>query len=132
MGYFKSIDEAREHFINDRFATANGMGIDELFEGGCVCSMDIRDDHRNAIGGVMGGVIYTLADFAFAVASNDDHSPTTGIDGAIKYLTVAKGKRLIARAGCVKSGRTTSVYEVAVSDDTGRKIALFIGTGYKL
>ncbi len=130
MGTFASLDEARDFFKGDRFATTNGMTIDELSDGRAVCSMTIRDDHRNAHGGVMGGAIFTLADFAFAVASNNDRENTTGLHSAIEYLSGAKGTRLIAEAVCVKSGRTTSVYEVTVTDDTGRKIALFIGTGY--
>ncbi len=132
MATFNSLEEAREYFKQDRFAFTNGMGIDELSADGCLCSMEIREDHRNALGGVMGGVIYTLADFAFAVASNNDHSPTVALSGNIDYLSASKGTRLFARASCVKSGRSTSVYQIRVSDDCGRDVALFIGSGYKL
>ena len=66
--------ENKEHFKKDRFATLNGMQIDELGEDSCVCSMTLTDDHRNAYGGVMGGVTFTLADFALAVTSNQIHS----------------------------------------------------------
>ena len=129
---FKSLEEARRTFENDRFATKNGARIEELSDGHCVCSMDITDDHRNALGGIMGGAIFTLADFAFAVASNDDHSPTVALDVNIHFLTSSKGDRLTATARKVKSGRTTSVFEITVTDDGGKEIALFIGTGYKL
>ncbi len=132
MSTFSSLDEAREYFKNDRFAAVNGMRLDELFDDGCFCSMELRDDHRNALGGVMGGVIYTLADFAFAIASNNDHSPTVALDVTINYLSSSKGTRLEAKAKRVKSGRTTSVYSVTVTDDMGKDIALFTGTGYKL
>ena len=73
MSTFSSVEEAREFFKNDRFATYNGMQLDELYEDGCVCSMTIREDHKNAYGGVMGGVIFTLADFALAITSNNIH-----------------------------------------------------------
>ena len=132
MGTFKSLEEAREYFKNDRFAYSNGVVIDELYDGGCVCSMDIRADHRNALGSVMGGVIFTLADFAFAVSSNNDRSKTVGLEAKINYLAASKGSRLTARSSCVKQGRTTSVYSVTVTDDLGKDIALFIGTGYGL
>jgi acyl-CoA thioesterase len=130
MGAFASIDEARKYFEADRFATVNGMTVDELTDDVCVCSMTIRPEHRNAVGGVMGGVTFTLADFAFAVASNHARKGTVGLHSSIEYLSGVKGGRLIASAVRVKSGRTTCVYEVTVTDDTGRKIALFIGTGY--
>ena len=96
MSTFKTIDEAREFFTGDKFAMSNGMRIDELWEDGCLCSMDIRDDHRNAVGGVMGGVIFTLGDFAFAVASNNVHMTTVGQHVSISYLSGSRGKRLYA------------------------------------
>ena len=132
MGTFQNVEEARSFFTRDRFATVNGMHLDVLTDEECVCSVELTDDHRNAVGGVMGGVIYTLADFAFAAASNNDHRGTVGLDCSIHYLSGTKGTRLTASAVCEKSGRTTSVYRVTVRDDLGKEIALFIGTGYKL
>ena len=132
MGTFRSIEEAREFFKNDRFATDNGMRIDELFEGGCVCSMELTDAHRNAYGGTMGGVIFTLGDFAFAVSSNNDHQPTVALTVNVNFTAQPKGKRLIASSKCVKSGRTTCVYDIRVTDETGRDVALFACTGFKL
>ena len=132
MGTFSSIEEARTFFMNDRFAAVNGMEIDALYDGGCVCSMEIRDDHRNAVGGVMGGVIFTLADFAFAVSSNNDHNPTVALQANINYFSSSKGTRLIAKSDCVKKGKTTSVFHITVTDDLGKDIALLIATGYKL
>ena len=132
MGQFNTIEEAREYFAGDKFAMVNGITIDELSEECCVCSMDIREDHRNAMGGVMGGVMFTLADFAQAVLSNHIHKYTTALDVSINFLSQPKGSRLIAKALCVKSGRTTSVFNISISDDTGRAVALAVGTGYKL
>lgn len=132
MSTFNNIDEAREFFKGDTFAMANGMTIDELLDDGCICSMKLRGDHRNAMGGVMGGVIFTLGDFAFAVASNNDHKGTVALSVNINYLSSSKGTKLFARSTCIKSGRTTSVYQVSITDDLGKDIALFTGTGYKI
>lgn len=132
MPTFSTIEEAREVFKEDRFATSNGMQIDELGEDWCVCSMTVTENHRNAYGGVMGGVIFTLADFALAVTSNQIHSLSVASQVSINYLNAPKGERLIAKSTCVKSGRTTTVINVNVSDDTGRLIALFVGTAFKL
>ena len=132
MSFFSDIEEAREFFKGDRFAASNGMSIFSIYDGGCVCKAQIRDDHRNALGGIMGGVIFTLADFAFAVASNNDHRPTVSLDSDIRFLSASKGSELTAKAELVKSGKTTSVFHVIVTDEFEREIALFTGTGYKL
>ena len=132
MGTFASLEEAQEHFKKDKFATNAGMIIDELGEDYSVCSVTLTDDHRNAYGGVMGGAIFTLADLAFAACANQIHCLSVAQQISINYLSAPKGERLIAKAKCIKTGRTTSVINVSVSDDTGRDVALFIGTAFKL
>ena len=71
MGITRNIEEAREFFKGDRFATENGMVIEELDGEHAVTSVVLTDRHKNALGGVMGGAIFTLADFAFAALTND-------------------------------------------------------------
>ena len=132
MSTFASLEEARTYFANDRYAAMSGITLDELTEDGCVCSVTIEDKHRNALGGVMGGVIFTLADFAFAVSVNNEHFSTVALDANIHFLSAPKGERLIARSARVRSGRTTAVYEITIRDDLGKNVALFVGTGYKL
>lgn len=132
MATYITLEEAQEVFRGDRFATSNGMHIDELGEDSCVCSMTLTENHRNAYGGVMGGVTFTLADFALAVTSNQIHSLSVAQQVSINYLNAPKGERLIARSKCIKNGKTTSVINVDVEDDTGRLIAQFVGTAFKL
>ena len=76
MPTFRDIEDARAYFEGDRFAVENGITLDELGENWATCSMTIAPRHMNANGGVMGGAIFTLADFAFAAASNNVHRPT--------------------------------------------------------
>lgn len=132
MGTFATLKEAREHFRNDRFATNAGMVVDEIGEDYSTCSVTLTDDHKNAYGGIMGGVIFTLADLAFAVCANNIHLLSVAQNVSINYLNAPKGTRLIAKAKCIKNGKTTSVLNVYVSDDTGRDVALFTGTAFKL
>ena len=132
MATFSGIDEARAYFQGDRFATENGMTLDAIGDGTAVCSMTLSIRHQNANGGVMGGAIFTLADFAFAAAVNNVHRPTVAQQVSINYLNAPKGNRLTATARQRKDGRSTCVYVVDVTDDTGRDIAQFVGTGYKL
>jgi len=132
MSSFKSVEEARPYFSNDRFATENGITLDELDERHSVCSVELSPRHKNAFGGVMGGAIFTLADFAFATLTNDREHVTVAQQVSINYLSPAKGRKLIATATYKKDGRSSSVVNVDVVDDTGREIAQFVGTGFKL
>jgi acyl-CoA thioesterase len=132
MRQFQSIEEAREFFKDDLFATNAGVTIDELGEDYCVCSMPITPNHKNAAGGVMGGAIFTLGDLAFAVAANNMHRITVAQQVSINFLSGSRGSRLIARAQCKKDGKTTCVFNIDITDDLNRDIAQFVGTGYKL
>ena len=132
MGSFTTIEEARAFFSNDRFATENGMTLDELDDCHAVCSLALSERHRNAQGGVMGGAIFTLADFAFAALTNGRGKVTVAQQVSINYLSAAKGTKLTATARYRKDGRSSCVVNVDVVDDTGRDIAQFVGTGFKL
>lgn len=132
MVNFNSVDEAKEFFYKDKFAVNTGITLDELTEDEAICSLKLTDEHRNAYGGVMGGVIFTLGDFAFAVLSNQIHQLTVAQQVDIHYLSAPKGDKLIAKATCRKDGRTSSIINVDISDDVGRDVAQFIGTGFKL
>lgn len=132
MANFNTLEEAREFFYKDKFAVTTGVTLDEIGEDEAICSLEITDDHKNAYGGVMGGVIFTLADFTFAVLSNQIHQLTVAQQVDIHYLSAPKGEKLIAKATCRKNGRTSCIVNVDVSDDTGRDVAQFIGTGFKL
>ena len=78
-----ALEEVRERFSQDRFATVNGAVIEAVGEGYAKCSIILNETHRNALGAVMGGAIFTLADFAFAVASNWNKAATQKAASAI-------------------------------------------------
>ena len=80
---------------------------------------------------IMGGAIFTLADFAFAVASNHEKLGTVSLNANITFLRASKGDKLIATAECVRDGRTTCYYRVSVTDNTGALIAEITTSGYK-
>jgi acyl-CoA thioesterase len=76
------LDKLNKRFEKDFFATkatkiklVNAEPVDLYNETNCeatnvICEMVIEDLHRNAAGGVMGGAIFTLADYAFAICAN--------------------------------------------------------------
>lgn len=126
----KTLEEVREDFSKDRFATDNGAVIDKIAKDYAMCSLDIKECHKNALGAVMGGVYFTLADFTFAVASNWEKPGTVSLDSTISYLSPAKGSKLIAQAHCKRNGRTTCNYTIDVTDDLGNLVATVTITGY--
>ena len=127
----KPSEEVKKMFEQDRFATDNGAYIEEVDDHYAKCSLKIEDRHRNAMGAVMGGVYFTLADFALAVASNWQEMGSVSLNSEIAYLGAARGDVLTAEAVCVKNGRTTSYYRIEVKDGQGKLAAVVNTTGYR-
>ena len=128
----KTLEQVKQMFEGDRFATENGAVIDEIGDKTATCSLRITDSHRNAMGAVMGGTYFMLADFAFAVAANWESMGCVSLHSDISFLGAAKGQRLIAKAVCVKDGKSTSCYRVDVTDDLGNLTATVTTTGYHI
>ncbi len=126
----KTIEEVRSFFQNDRFATENGMVIDEIGENYAKCSLMISQRHKNAVGAVMGGVYFTLADFCYAVAANHKEPKWVSLNSTISFLGRAKGKRLIATAECVKNGHSTNLYTITVTDELENLVASVSVAGF--
>ena len=126
-----TLEEARKEFSKDLYATElTGAVIDETGENYAKCSLKLEEKHHNAYGGVMGGVIYTLADFAFAVASNfGKEYATVSVVGQASFMSAPKGSMLYARAILIKDGRSNCFYEVTVTDDLERTVAVVTFNG---
>ena len=126
----QKLNEIRERFSKDRFATVNGAYIEDVSEGYAKCTMQITDNHKNALGAVMGGAIFTLADFTFAVATNWHENTIVSLNASITFLGKAKGKTLIAEAKKVRSGRATCYYIVEITDELGSQVAHMTSNGF--
>ena len=126
----KTLDEVREIFAKDRFATENGAVIEAFDTGYAKCSLEIAPRHLNAVGALMGGVSFMLADFAFAVAVNHEEMRTVSLASSITYLGVPKGKWLIAEACCIKEGRSTCYYRVMLADELEHPVAEVVINGF--
>ena len=126
-----SLEEAREIFSKDLYATElSGIRIDEIDKDYAKCSMEVTEHHRNAYGGIMGGAIYTLADFAFAVASNyDKETATVSLVGQASFLSASEGSKLFAEARLLKDGKRNNYFEVTVRDDIEKLVAIVSFTG---
>jgi acyl-CoA thioesterase len=135
------IDDVRKFFEGDKYLTMTGVVIDVAEDGRSVCTVDIvPENHFNKGGVVQGGVTYTLADCAFAVASNykfldrgeTDKFITVSQSANITYFSPPKGKQLICTAEAITRGRVASVYRMEVKDELDTKVALMIGNGYTI
>ena len=125
------LNAVRERFKADRFATqALGAEIEDIGDGYARCSFTVGGVHENARGAVMGGALFTLADFTFAVAANQDGRTVVSLTNQITFLSPAKGRRITAEARCVKQGRTACYYQVSVFDELGTKIAEVTVNGF--
>ena len=119
-----TIDQAKEFFKNDRFATENGISIVSAENGKSKVHIKLNASHKNAAGGVMGGVMFTMADFACAVAANfASETLYVSADSSISFMNACKGEELFASAECIKAGRRLCFYEVTVTDELGTLVA---------
>lgn len=125
-----TLEEARAIFAKDIYATeTTGIRIDAVESDHAECSMKITEKHLAAHNGVMGGAIFTLADFCFAVASNADGRLTVTTSSMINYIGRAKGTVLVARCELVKSGSRTCLYTTTVRDELGNLVAQVTSNG---
>ncbi len=125
------LERAREFFAKDRYATeATGIIIEQVGECYAKCSLRLDSRHRNAVGSVMGGVMFTLADFVFAVATNFERpSITVTLVSQISYLNAVKGEVLYGESRLIKDGKTNCFYEIDITDDLGTAVATVSVTG---
>ncbi|MGN0402734.1 MAG: PaaI family thioesterase [Acetatifactor sp.] len=127
-----TLKEIKERFQRDRFATeTTGVEIVEAKPGRALCKLSLRPELLNANEVPMGGAIFTLADFAFAVASNAySEAMTVSQHASMNFLAAAKGTTLYAEAVCLKAGRRTCLYQINVTDDAGIFVAYMTVNGF--
>lgn len=125
------IERIRDFFYNDFYAYDSGARIVSAKEGEAVCSLELTSCHNNAGGGVQGGVIFTLADFAFAVAANCGGRLTVSLTSNITFINQPKGKTLTAHARERAGKKTVCFYDVSVTDELDTTIAQVGITGYR-
>lgn len=126
----KTIEEIREFFSHDLYAYDTGAYIEEVGDKYAKISLTLTERHRNAVGGVMGGVYFTIADFAFAVASNWQTPGTVSLDSDISFIGVPSTDKIYAETELVKDGKSICTYIVRVNDSAGKPLAVVKTVGF--
>ena len=127
------LEEAKNIFGNDYYASQlTGIEILAADVGYSKVDLKLRPEHNNALGHVMGGVYFTIADYAFAIASNFRQPPTVTQTSQIAFLSPIKGDRIFAEAVRIKSGHSTCFYKIIITDETGAQNAYVTTTGFIL
>lgn len=124
-------ETARRFFSRDRYAALTGIKIIEVGEGYCQASLTIQDKHLNAANVVQGGAIFTLADLAFAVASNSQGQLALAVNVNISFLSSKSSGTLFATATELGEPKRLGAYDVIVTDELGKIIARFNGMVYR-
>ncbi|HXC93874.1 MAG TPA: PaaI family thioesterase [Geobacteraceae bacterium] len=126
------MDKLKEFFSrNDLFARHNNIELLEAGEGRALASMKIEPYHFNGAGTVHGGAIFTLADFAFAVASNSHGKLAMGINTSVNFVKAAVSGTLYAEAIEQSLNPKLATYSVIVTDDDKETVAIFQGMVYR-
>ena len=117
----------------DKAAQGWGVRIEEMRPHFAVARMAVRDDMLNSHGVCHGGMIFALADTAFAYASNSENRATLAISCNISFAAaVPAGAELTAVAEKQSRGGRTGIYDVTVTDGDGNVVALFRGNSYQV
>ncbi|GGK77759.1 MULTISPECIES: hydroxyphenylacetyl-CoA thioesterase PaaI [Haloarcula] len=125
-------DEVRERIESDAYCETLGIDVVELDSGYAQTELTITEDLLNFHGTPHGGAIYSLADAAFAAASNSHGEAAVALETNISYLdAVETGETLSATAEETHLADSTAEYEVTVTAQDGERIATFRGRVYR-
>lgn len=126
-----STDELKKAFALDGFVAHNGMEIVSVDGDRSVVRADVKDRAINAAGSVHGGMLFSIADFAFAVLANYLHPVTVTQSASISYIaSCADTAYITAESREIAVYRHNCVHEVTVYDDKGRVVCVAQMNGF--
>ena len=124
--------EIQRYFsCEDLFARHSGVELLEVGPGWAKASLKIEAFHLNGAKTVHGGAIFTLADFAFAVAANSHGTLAMGINTSVSFVKAATSGTLYADARELARNSKLASYSVQITDDANDVVAIFQGMVYR-
>ncbi|HEY5914855.1 MAG TPA: hotdog fold thioesterase [Verrucomicrobiae bacterium] len=127
----ETTEHIRKCLSQDRFAAHCGIELISVEPGCARVKMTVEPTHWNGLGTIQGGAIFTLADFAFAAASNSHGTIAVAINVNISFMKAVKTGTLWAVAREVSRSFKIANYTVEVKDDGDELVALFQGMVYR-
>ena len=126
-----TMEDLIRFFKKDKFATHAGIELLEAAPGYAKARMEIEEKHLNALRAVQGGALFTLADLAFAAASNAYGIAAVGINSNISFVKAATKGTLTAEAKETSINPKIATYTVNITDEEGDLVAIFTGMVYR-
>jgi acyl-CoA thioesterase len=114
----------------DRLAQWFGMEVVEAGPGRAKVRLKISDKLYNAADMVHGGALFSLADYAFALAANSGDDIGIAVSATMHYIQPAKQGLLYAECHEVTRNRRMGTYTATVTDETGQVVSTFQGLAY--
>ena len=124
-------EELKRFFKRDQFAAHSNVELLAAGPGYARARMTLQPSHLNGLGTVHGGAIFTLADFAFAVACNSHGTMAVALDVSIAFMKAATTGTLLAEAREISRNFKVGLYIVDIKDDQGDLVAQFQGVAYR-
>lgn len=122
---------AQALFVGDEASRHLGMQIEDVKPGSARLRMTVRPDMVNGHGTCHGGIVFALADSAFAVACNTYNAVTVAAAASIDFLAPARvNDELTAQARELWRSKRSGIYEIVISNQRGESIALFRGRSH--
>jgi acyl-CoA thioesterase len=119
-------------YANDAFSKWLGIEVVKVGHGTCELKMKVRKEMLNGFAIAHGGITYSLADSALAFASNSHGKKAVSVETSISHThTVLEGDVLTAIAIEQHISDKIGVYQIDVTNQEGKKVALFKGTVYR-
>jgi acyl-CoA thioesterase len=120
-------------YARDRASHMLGMRLEDAEPGRARVAMQVRADMLNGHGVCHGGLVFALADSAFAFACNAGNESTVAAAASIDFLIAAReGDELSAEAHELWRTRRNGIYEITVTNQRGERVALFRGRSYRI
>jgi len=118
--------------LKDQFSHWLGITLIEVAEGSSIIQMTVRPEMLSGLGIVHGGIAFSLADTAFALACNSRNTLSVALDTSINFLKpVHVGDVLTAIAKELHNGKSTGLYNVTITNQAGHVAAVFKGTCFR-
>ena len=115
----------------DSFSRWLGIVIDDFEIGYCKLHFKTREEMLNGFGTVHGGILFSVADSAFAFACNSRGNLSVALDANISFMRPCKvNDMLYVEAKEIHIGNKTGFYNVEISNQDGEIVAMFKGTSY--